>query len=86
MPGAVVLEVGAPGDGLLEVLHEVRHRAQRAAGARHASRVVQNQLAALRLEGLDDLAALGGREGLDPAPRHLLVAPAAPGERVVAQY
>ena len=43
-------------------------------------------LAALRLEGLDDHAALGGRERLDPAPRHLVVAPAAPGERVVAQH
>ena len=68
------------------MLHEVRHRAQRAPGARHAARVVQDQLAALRLEFLDDLAALGGRERLDPAPRHLAVGPAAVGERVVSQH
>ena len=67
------------------MLHEVRHRAQRAPGARDAVRVVQDELAALRLECLDDHAALGGRERLDPAPRHLLVAPAPVGERVVAQ-
>ena len=72
--------------GRNRVCPEIRHRAQRAAGARHAARVVQHKLAAFGLEILDDLAVLGGRERLEPAPRHLLVAPPAARQRVVAQH
>ena len=86
MPGAVVLEVGAPGDGLLQVLHEVGHRPQGAAGARQALRVAEHEFAAFGLEFLDDGAPPGGRERLEPAPRHLVVGPVAVGEGVVAQH
>ena len=84
--GAVVLEVGAPRDGLLEVLHEVRHRTEGAPGARQAVRVAEHEFAAFGLELRGDGAALGRRERLEPPPGDLLVGPVAVGEGVVAQH
>ena len=86
MAGAVVLEVGTPRDGLLEVLHEVRHRPEGAPGARQAAGVAVHEFAAFGLEFLGDGAARGRRERLEPAPRHLVVGPVAVGERVVAEH
>ena len=81
--GAALL-VGAPRDRLLEVLHEVRERAERPARPHQTARIAEQQLARLRLALLDDLAPLRRRERVDPAPRHLLVAPAPARQRVVA--
>ena len=84
--GAVVLEVGASRDGLLEMLHEVGHGAEGAPGAGDAAGVVEDEFAAFGLAFVGDGAVLGGRERLDPAVGDLDVGPVAVGEGIVAEH
>ena len=64
------------------MLHERAQRAQRAARPGQALGIAEQQLARLRLALPEHLALMRRRERVDPAPRHLLVAPAPAGQGV----